>query len=43
MRGEDRLAYGTRWLNRLWIGRPSMGVGAHETVEQGVAEHRARL
>jgi len=25
VRGEDRLGYGTRWLNRLWIGRPSMG------------------
>jgi uncharacterized protein (DUF2236 family) len=25
VRGEDRLAYGTRWLNRIWIGRPSMG------------------
>src|SRR5437868_10623556 len=25
VKGEDRVAFATRWLNRLWIGQPAMG------------------
>lgn len=47
VRGEDRLAYGTRWLNRLWIGRPSMGHDplepTNEIAKEYVASQRERL
>ncbi len=43
VRGEDRLAYGTRWLNRLWIGQPSMGSESGPRAGDYVAEQRERL
>jgi uncharacterized protein (DUF2236 family) len=38
LRGEDHLAPATQWLNRLWIGQPSMG-----SIFGGEAARRARL
>jgi uncharacterized protein (DUF2236 family) len=38
VRGEDRLALSTRWLNQLWIGEPSMG-SAHQEKVSGQREH----
>ena len=37
VQGADRLALSTRWLNRLWIGEPSMGSRLNASTEQGAA------
>jgi uncharacterized protein (DUF2236 family) len=42
VRGAERPALGTRWLNRLWIGQPCMGTSP-DAVMQGVSEQRERL
>jgi uncharacterized protein (DUF2236 family) len=41
VRGEDRLAFATRWLNRLWIGQPAMG-SFHEGSRRGMSERGDR-
>jgi len=42
VRGEDRLAHATRWLNRLWIGQPSMGSRFPDGAEQRVSQRGKR-
>jgi uncharacterized protein (DUF2236 family) len=37
--GSDRLSLTTRWLNRLWIGQPSMSRSGCEQPAQGVSRH----
>lgn len=43
VRGDNRLARGTRWLNRLWIGRPSMGNDPCEPAGECAAKQHQRL
>ena len=42
VRGEDRLAHATRWLNRIWIGQPSMGSRFPDGAEQRVSQRGKR-
>ena len=42
VRGEQRPALGTRWLNRLWIGQPHMGT-SHDAAMQSVSDQHKGL
>jgi uncharacterized protein (DUF2236 family) len=43
VRGERRPTLGTQWLNRLWIGQPSMGITSHDAAMQGISEQQEGL
>jgi len=42
VQGADRLAHSTRWLNQVWIGRPSMRTASSQGAEQGASKRTER-
>ena len=43
LQGREQPPAMTKWLNRFWIGRPSMGRTPHQRAEQGPSERSERL